>query len=262
MRIVTPDQNSAEWLREKCGVISASRMADATSFLKRGEKKGAESEKRHRYKRDLAIERITGITTPHYVSPDMDFGSAFEAAARAEYQLLTGREVRRVGFVLHPNFDFAGASPDGLIDADKGCVEFKVPRLDTHLDWLEDEVVPEEHVPQCDFVTCCAEYDWCDFVSYSPAVDDEYMHPSVRDPRRLVLPEKMRLFVVRIPRDEKRIAALEFAAVQLNGEVDELAAKFRGETFKEQLRKSVELDPDMHITDSDLPQWARDMQTK
>lgn len=243
MRIVTPNQNSAEWLREKCGVISASNISKADSYLVKGKNKGAESEKRHRYKRDLALERITGITTPHYVSPDMDFGSAFEAAARCEYEQLTGREVRRVGFVLHPQYDFLGASPDGLIDAERGCVEFKVPRLDTHLDWIEDGIAPEEHVPQCDLVTCCAEYDWCDFVSYSPPVCEEYMHPSVQDPRRPLLPVKLQLFVVRVPRDEKRIAALEFSAVQLNSEVDELAAKLSGKSLQDQLRESIEVMP-------------------
>ena len=227
--------------------------------MKRGDKKGGESEKRHRYKRDLAIERMTRITTPHYVSPEMDFGSEFEAAARAEYSILTGREVRRMGFVLHPLYDFAGASPDGLIDAERGCVEFKVPRLDTHLDWLEDGVVPEEHLPQCDFVTCCTEYDWCDFVSYSPPVCEEYMHPSVQDPRRPLLPEKLHIFIVRVPRDEKRIAALEFAAVQLNAEVDELAEKLRGgSTLNDKLRQSVDATPSAldKLLKEDLPAWA------
>lgn len=239
MRIVTATQNSAEWLREKCGVISASRMADAISYLKRGEKKGKESEKRHRYKRDLAMERMTDIITPHYVSPDMDFGSQFEAVARAEYMDLTGREVLRVGFVLHPTYDFFGASPDGLIEAERGIVEFKVPRLDTHLDWVEDGVAPEGHVPQCDAGICCTEYDFCDFVSYSPPVDEEYMHPSVRDPRRPLLPKDFQMFVVRVPRDEKRIADLEAEAVKLNAEVDELLGKLRGGTLQDKLRASL-----------------------
>ncbi len=262
MRIVTPDQNSADWLREKCGIISASRMEAATSFYVKGDKKGAETKERHRYKRDLALERITSLTTPHFVSPDMDFGSAFESVAAVAYELAAGVELERVGFVLHPEYDFAGASPDRLVKDSRGMVEIKVPRLDTHLDWLEAGVVPPEHLAQCDFGLACTEYDWCDFVSYSPPVDDDSLHPNVRDPRRLVLPEDMHLFVVRVERDEKRIAKLDFAAVELNAEVDALVEKLRSRRnpLKEKLRKSVEeIDAELGITDADLPSWYREM---
>jgi hypothetical protein len=89
------------------------------------------------------------------------------------------------------------------------------------------------------------------------------MHPSVQDPRRLVLPEHLQIFVVRVPRDEKRIAELELAAVQLNPEIDELAERLR--TGKKSYVSTAPKESNLiataianaGLTNQDLPVWAR-----
>jgi hypothetical protein len=67
----------------------------------------------------------------------------------------------------------AGASPDGLVGED-GLIEIKCPRLDTHLQYLADDEIPEEYLPQMLWQLACTERQWIDFVSYHPDCPEPY----------------------------------------------------------------------------------------
>ena len=198
MRTIKCTQGSAEWLEVRRGKITASRIADVMDFLK----KGGEGASRRNYRTELLAERLTGRGEDHYVSPEMEWGTEFEPLARAAYEIAQDVMVDQVGFALHPDFDFAGSSPDGLV-GDNGYVEFKCPKTTTHLKWMQAGIVPEEHQEQCLFNMRCAERGWADFVSY--------------DPR---LPDGLRIFVVRMDRDEERIARIDEEVARFNEEVE------------------------------------------
>ena len=117
--------------------------------------------------------------------------------------------VDKVGLVIHPANDRAGASPDGLIGAD-GMVEIKCPKTATHIGYLTDGVVPAQYVPQMQWQMACAERSWNDFVSY--------------DPR---LPEHLQLFVCRLPRDDRMIGGMEDEVAAFLSEVDALVEKLK-----------------------------------
>lgn len=205
MRTVSCQQGTAEWLQARCGKETASRMVDVLAMLK----KGGESAARRNYRMELVAERLSGRTEDHYVSSDMARGSELEPIARSAYEVGTGEIVDTVGFVLHPALDHCGASPDGLVGAD-GALEIKCPRETTHLQWIDDNKVPEEHLPQCIWVMACTGRAWCDFVSYCPG-----------------LPDGLRVFIVRVPRDEALIADYEAKVESFEREVDEQVQKLR-----------------------------------
>jgi predicted phage-related endonuclease len=70
---------------------------------------------------------------------------------------------------------------------------------------LDIQAIPAKYIPQMDWQLACTGRDWCDFVSYNPE-----------------FPEKMRMFVKRLERDDKRIKELE-AMVEVF--LDEVQAK-------------------------------------
>lgn len=205
MRVIDCEQGSAQWLDARRGKITASRIADVLDTLK----KGGEGASRRNYRIELLAERLSGRSEDHYVSPEMAWGTEYEAIARASYEVERDAMVDQLGFVLHPTLDYAGSSPDGLVGADGG-VEIKCAKTTTHIKWMLAGGVPEEHQAQCLWNMLCCERQWWDFISY--------------DPR---LPDGLKMFIVRMNRDGARIAQIEDAVIQFNGELESLADELR-----------------------------------
>lgn len=205
MNIHPAPQGSAAWLQARIGVITASRMKDVMDYLK----KGGEGAGRRNYRTELIAERLSGRCEEHYVSPEMDHGTEYEPIARSAYEIANDVMVDTVGLVYHPTMTFTAASADGLVDED-GAVEIKAPKSTTHLKWLLSGIVPEEHQEQCLWVMACCERQWIDFISY--------------DPR---LPEGLRIFIVRMERDEERIAAMEAEVLKFHEEVEAACSALR-----------------------------------
>ena len=55
-----------------------------------------------------------------------EYGTAHEPLAMFDYEMETGNTVQECGFFVHPEFDWLGASPDGLV-GDDIVLEIKVP---------------------------------------------------------------------------------------------------------------------------------------
>jgi hypothetical protein len=219
MRIVTREQNTAEWFQAKCGKVGASSVNRALSMLKSGKS----SADRENYKAEMIAEILTGLPTEHYVSPAMDWGVENESLARAEYAFRMDCEVERTGFVLHPTIDRLGASPDGLIGTDGG-LEIKCPNTATHIKWMRDGIVPEEHRLQMYTGMVCCERDWWEFMSF--------------DPR---LPQQYQVFIRRLERDDEQIAAIEAGVEQFLVEVLETIEMLgKANPLQAQLKASVE----------------------
>jgi hypothetical protein len=178
-------------------------MGDLMATLKRG----GEAASRRDYRAELIAERLTGKTEDRYLSKEMQFGIEQEPFARTAYEIRTESTVDQAGFIFHPRLDFSGASPDGLIGQDGG-LELKCPKTTTHLAYIAAGAVPKEYQHQMLWNMACAEREWWDFASF--------------DPR---LPEKLRLFIVRMPRDEARIGEIEREVLKLNSEIQYICAQ-------------------------------------
>lgn len=170
---------------------------------------------RKNYLAELVCERLTGTPAERFVSVAMAYGSEYEPEARAAYAFAQDVDVQEVGLIRHPTIVGAHASPDGLI-ADDGLVEFKVPNSAQHIDTLLGGKIDPAYIDQMQFGMACTCRQYCDFVSYD---------------RRL--PEPMRLYVQRIPRDDKAIAKLELEVTQflidLDATVDLLRKRYMQE---------------------------------
>lgn len=197
-------QGSPEWLAQRVGKVTASRMADLMARTKSGW--GAS---RTNYAAELICERLTGLAAPCFINEAMRWGTDQEPFARQAYAERMACEVLETGFVDHPEVAMSGASPDGLVGSD-GLVEIKAPNTATHLDTLLSGSVPEKYVLQMHWQMACTGRAWCDFVSF--------------DPR---LPEAMRLFVSRVPRDESLVVTLESEVAAFLAELDAKVERLR-----------------------------------
>lgn len=199
----TGEQQSAEWLAERCGKITASRFKDVMAKLKNG-KPAAPREK---YLMEIVIERITGKPTAHYTNDAMLWGQEQEEFSRMAYESATGAIVEQCGFVPHPTLANVGGSPDGLIGDDGGWESKSPYNSAVHLGTILNGM-PEEHIAQVQGLMWITGRAWWDFTSY--------------DPR---LPAPLDIFVLRVERDEAYIAALEAEVVAFEDEVSAVMEK-------------------------------------
>ena len=191
------EQRSESWYAARCGSLGASQLNEALATTKSGW--GAS---RENIKNRIIAERLTGVVEPSYVSKPMQRGIEMEDAARKAYEAHTGVFVDEMGIAYHPVLKHTHASPDGLV-GDDGLIEIKVPNTTTHIETLRTKKAPAKYINQMMWQMRCTGRQWCDFVSYDDRV-----------------PESMRLFVVRVERDEKVIAELEKKVADFLTEVE------------------------------------------
>lgn len=203
MKLIDHPQGSPEWLQSRCGIPSASRFAAVMAKIKTGE-----AAERRNYRTDLVVERLTGKPLESFTTAAMKQGTEREPFARMAYEARTGLIVQEVGFCLHDTIE-AGASPDGLIDADGG-LEIKCPERSAHLRYLLQTAEPQEYTWQIQGGMWITGRQWWDFASYNPD-----------------FPENLQLLVRRIKRDDAAIARLEACVVAFVAEVQAEALEVR-----------------------------------
>lgn len=193
------EQGTEEWLQQRVGKATASRLADALARTKTGWGAGRDA-----YMAELVTERLTGNPYPQFISGDMKRGTELEPMARAAYEIRRKAMVFQTGLVDHPKIPMFGASPDGLVD-DDGLLEIKCPASHTHIKYLRTRVIPGEYQKQMIGQMACTGRKWCDWMSF----DDR-------------LPEPLQLVIVRFEPDPKLIAEVEKEVVEFLAEVDAL----------------------------------------
>jgi hypothetical protein len=198
------EQGSAFWHELRRGMVTASRCADVIATIKKGKEEAAA---RRNYRTELLVERLTGLSTEHYVTREMQWGADQEQYARAAYELEQNVLVETCGFVIHPEIQRFGCSPDGLVGSD-GMIQVKCPTTATHLAWMLSESIPVEHAVQMLAELSCTGRQWNDFVSF--------------DPR---LPKHLQLYIRRFERNQGLITTLESKVIQFNAELDEVLAQ-------------------------------------
>lgn len=199
-----PEQGTQEWLQERCGKVTASRIADLMATTRSGY-----AASRENYKAQLIAERLTQCVAPSFTNAAMIHGTETEPEARRAYEFYVDRDVQQVGFIPHPSIDMAGASPDGLV-AEDGLLELKCPNTATHIETLLTGRIPDKYHKQMQFQMACTGRQWCDFASY--------------DNR---MPERMRLFVKRVARDEAEIGEIETEVRSFLAEIDETLGRLK-----------------------------------
>ena len=205
------EQGTPAWLQMRLGKLTASRMADA--------KAGKETAARKNYIAQLVAERLTGQMGESFTNAAMAWGTEHEPLARAEYEILTDSSVDQVAFIDHPEIEWCGASPDGIVSS-SGLIEIKCPNTATHIDYLLGQKPPAKYVPQMLLQLACTGMTWCDFVSY--------------DTR---MPEEHRLFIVRFEPKQSEIEAVEQAAREFLAEVQDTIERLN--SINHEIRKAA-----------------------
>lgn len=138
-------QNSPEWSELRAGVPTASEFGQllTSEFALRT----GEMPKTYLYRK--VAEFLTG-PLPNYSGSAMDQGHFLEPEAVALFELETGLDTRRVGFVMADG-GRCGCSPDALIGpagAVTSGVEIKSPGAVNHIRYLLEGKLPDQYAPQ------------------------------------------------------------------------------------------------------------------
>lgn len=192
------EQNTIEWRRERLGRVTASRFADVMA--------GPKSAAYLSYARQLRAEHLIlkRIEAGEYVPLDPDFYSAatawgkkHEPMARSEYEWMNDCTVIVPPFTVHPVFQYAGASADGLVADIKTGLEVKCPfNQEVHANTLLHGM-SDDHIPQVQGGIWVYGLDEWIFISF--------------DPRRS---DSGRYHEQRICRDDRYIANLEKSVIE------------------------------------------------
>lgn len=203
------DQGTQEWLEARAGKFTASEFWALVEKTKTGK---FYSERDKIIKR-VAFERLTGRPAKDdFTSRATEHGKTLEPYNLEAYEIRTGNIVEKVGFILHPQFPFAGASPDGLVGLDGG-VEAKCPKDHTiHIDRLL-EGIPIEMRWQCIGGIWVTDRQWWDWTSYDADL-------ATAEP-------ELGLYIQRVERTQEEIDALESAVLQAESEVQDLISELR-----------------------------------
>ncbi|WP_413520635.1 lambda exonuclease family protein [Psychrobacter glacincola] len=190
-------QRHDEWLSDRVGKITASRVKDISAKPRKGKALNATMT-------TLLTERLTGEIEDRRISDAMQWGIDNEPNAIAAYENATGEFVVGCGLITHPAISMSGASPDGLI-GDDGLIEVKCPNRDTHTNTILTQQVPEEYMPQITWQLACTGRKWCDFVSYDPRFSED-----------------LQTIIIRVMRDDVDIEALENEVAACNAKLNEI----------------------------------------
>lgn len=97
----------------------------------------------------------------------IDRGHELEAAARREYEFLTGNALEHGGFIIDDEGQY-GTSPDGQIKEAKKGVELKCPAPQTHIKYALKGGIEIDYRTQIQGQMLVAEFETVDGFSYHP----------------------------------------------------------------------------------------------
>lgn len=192
------EQRSPEWFAQRLGKFTGSQFAALMA--------GETTETYQGYIREKAWERLTGKAVSMFTNDAMQHGIDTEPQARAYYEFVTDSAVIEQAFITHPELDFVGISPDGLIGSD-GLIEIKCPQPKTHIEYLATKKMPSKYRWQIQGQLWVTERKWCDFVSFHPDCEHQ--------------------LIVRVDASEKDQQALYDRAVLANQAVEALIQQIK-----------------------------------
>ena len=147
-------QHTPEWYNARSGRITAS---DVPAIL--GHNKYCTAEEVFRRKTYQTTNKFNAVACAH--------GHRYEAVAAKAYTAVTGIEcvAEDIGLVLHPTFEYFGASPDGVAKEHPILVEIKCP----YRRKIEAGVIPPHYIDQLEFQMAVTCLPIVHFVQFQPA---------------------------------------------------------------------------------------------
>lgn len=151
----TPD-----WYRARRGRCTASKRAEtiATGSVRTWKTMLGEVE----------YELASDYQRDGYTNDAMQWGNDHEAQAIANLELEVGADVREPGFILHPSYSWAGATPDGFIDDDT-TIQIKCPyNPQNHLKYIYQPELTGTYYYQVQWEAWTSQRQKIIFMSFDP----------------------------------------------------------------------------------------------
>ena len=181
-RIIQCTQQDDTWNVARVGRITGSRIDDllAPPTTRASTRKGvpypagSEAQCKADYRRELTVERIYRRAANHVTTQYMRDGTDREPFARMLYEAEIGAPVEQVGFALHPEWDWFGMSPDGIMRDLLRGLELKCPTEETHDSYAENiDLLVDAYKGQClAGLICFPEFESWDLCSFNPYAPD------------------------------------------------------------------------------------------
>lgn len=155
MRILTMTQNTDEWYAARKGRITSSGIDKCLSG------------KNTKGRRDYAMSIVLDLENVEDFRDDAPWflaGRKYESYARGWYQW-EHKTVTEVGFVLHEEYNWLGASPDGLI-GDDGNLEIKYRKTLGTFTTALTKPIPRAIMYQMQLQMFICDRDWTAYVNY------------------------------------------------------------------------------------------------
>lgn len=219
------EQGSSEWLKQRLGKITGSRIGDLMTSGRKGEMFGKTAIS---YIYEVCAERDL---LQKYIDDDylfeiyqqqvsisnkfIEFGHGNEDFAAERYQLATGCELEECESIQHPTISHFSASPDRIAIKDglRKVVEIKVPLPKTFMEYMAEvkdnetlKSVNPKYYYQTMAEMACTGLDKADFVVFCPFL-------------------KHNIHIVEITRDEAVIAEFEKRIMAANEIINQILNK-------------------------------------
>lgn len=158
-----PAQRSTEWFEQRKERITGSNVGailGLSPYRKVSDVMRAMAREYHGAEREFTGNIAT------------DYGTANEQTAAVAYEMFHGGSVQECGFFVHPEHDWLGASPDGLV-GDGGLLEIKCPFGQRKKNPPEFKSLAEQehYFAQCQIEMACAGKSWMHFYQWAPKGD-------------------------------------------------------------------------------------------
>lgn len=187
------EQGTPPWFDIKRGRFSGSRAGDLMASMK--------TEAFKNLIRDLAWERKYGDHGEDGPKPaGLQRGNDLEPEALDWYAFEVQQAIDRVGFIVSGSHDYFGVSPDALV-GDDGMCQVKCLKHRQFMAFCVSKALEPEYDWQVHSEIWAAEREWSDFVVYHPKAGGR---------------------IVRVQRDEKKIAAFQERLVLANELVNQM----------------------------------------
>lgn len=198
-------QGSEEWHKLRLGVPTASNFSKV--MTPKTMKMSASADK---FIASLIGEKLSPYLPERaetFTNRAMQWGQQTEDEARRFYAMERNVTPTNGGFCL-TDCGRLGSSPDFLV-GDDGCGELKCPEAGTHVGWLLDGGLPDDHKVQVHGHLIVTGRAYCDFMSYSIGLPPLLVRV---EPDLFTLKLSEMLFQEFLPRYELLLAKIRGAA--------------------------------------------------
>lgn len=161
-------QGTDEWLKLRCGVITASEFSNLITPTGLNVK----AEKRNTYIMQKAGELVSKTPDIGYNNSWMEKGKELESEARDYFRLqFFENDLKEHGFIFKDDSYSVGCSPDGILYIDNTVgLEIKCPKTSTHVKYLVEGKLPTIYIPQVQGSMLVTGFDSWYFLSYCPGL--------------------------------------------------------------------------------------------